>query len=161
MSAWRTRRRRPLRKLLLLSVSVVLCCWLTIKGLQTAASAGRSEAAEKVVDEFYRLEQGGDYGSSWELFHSAMKEKYPKDKYIQGRAHIFMQDLQTGTFEYTIGKSKEIDGFRLKDEETAWDRVYSVEVTQSFDTLYGPIEMVQTCYAAKENGSWSFLWKLD
>ncbi|WP_127531072.1 hypothetical protein [Paenibacillus kobensis] len=159
--AWRARRRRPVRKLLFVLLSIILCFWLTIKGLHTAASAGRSEAAEKVVDEFYQLEQEGDYGSSWELFHSSMKEKYPKDKYIQTRAHIFMQDLNSSTYEYTVGQSKEVSGFRLKDQETAWDDVYSVEVKQHFETLYGPIELVQTCYVAKENGNWSFLWRIE
>ncbi|MNG29868.1 hypothetical protein D3C84_1153700 [compost metagenome] len=72
-----------------------------------------------------------------------------------------MQDFQASTYEYTIGKSKEVTGFRLKDEETAWDGVYSVEVKQSFETLYGPIELVQTCYIAKENGAWSFLWRIE
>ncbi|GFN29842.1 hypothetical protein [Paenibacillus xylaniclasticus] len=159
--AWRTRRRRPVIKLLFVLASIILCSWLTIQGLRAASSAGRSEVAEKLVDKFYRLEQAGDYGSSWELFHTSIKEKYPKDKYIQNRAHILMQDLHTTTYGYTIGKSKEVSGFRLKEEDAEWDDVYSVEVKQSFKSLYGPIELVQTCYVVKENGEWLFLWKLE
>lgn len=113
--------------------------------------------------EFYKLEQEGDYGSSWELLHSTMKEHFPKDQYIQKRAHIFMQDFDSDTYLYEVGKSTSVSGFQLKEngKETELDHVYAVKVTQDFHTLYGPIQLVQMCYVAEENGEWSLLWKTE
>ena len=161
--AWRSRRRRYAKQWLLLIGIVVVCGWMTTKGLQLLFATGRAEEAEQVVDQFYRLEQEGDYGSSWELLHSSMKEQYPKDHYIQQRAHIFMQDFKSETYLYELGKSKSLSGFQLKQNGKALelDHVYAVQVTQDFDTLYGPIQLVQTCYVAEENGEWSLLWKTE
>jgi hypothetical protein len=160
---WRSRRRRYAKQWLLLIGIIILCGWLTTKGLQLLFTTGRAEEAEHVVDQFFKLEQEGDYGSSWELLHSSMKEHYPKDEYIQKRAHIFMQDFKSETYLYEIGRSKPVASLQLKEngKEAELDQVYAVKVIQDFETLYGPIQLVQTCYAAEENGEWSVLWKTE
>lgn len=159
--AWRSRRRRYAKQWLLLIGIVILCGWLTTKGLQMLFATGRAEEAEHVVDEFYKLEQEGDYGSSWELLHSSMKELYPKDHYIQQRAHIFMQDFKSESYLYEVGKSKLLSHFPMEEngKNLELEHVYAVEVTQDFETLYGPIQLVQMCYVTEENGEWSMLWK--
>ncbi|MBD3921497.1 hypothetical protein H8B09_22205 [Paenibacillus sp. PR3] len=161
--AWRSRRRRYAKQWLLLIGIVVVCGWLTTKGLHLLFTTGRAEEAEHVVDKFYKLEQEGDYGSSWELLHSSMKEHFPKDEYIQKRAHIFMQDFKSDSYLYELGKSKALSSLQLKEngKDLELDHVYAVKVTQDFDTLYGPIQLVQMCYVAEENGEWSLLWKTE
>lgn len=163
--AWRKRRNRPVKRMLLMLAAAALSLWLGSKVLQALGGAGHSEEAEHIVDEFYKLEQEGDFGSSWELFHSSMKERYPKDKYIQTRAHILMQDFQSQTYEYTLGSSEKINDFQLKEngqeQESALPNVYAIQVNQHFETLYGPIELVQICYVAEENGEWSLLWQVE
>ena len=50
--------------------------------------------AQEIAEEFYSYyEQEGEFSSSWELFHSSMKQKFTKGHYIQDRAHVFMNIL--------------------------------------------------------------------
>jgi hypothetical protein len=42
-----------------------------------------SRQALQVVEEFYEYEQLGDYSRLWELFHSSIKEDFPKGGYIK------------------------------------------------------------------------------
>jgi hypothetical protein len=50
--------------------------------------------------EFYEYEQLEDYSRSWELFHSSMKERFPKGDYIQDCVHVFIGHFGADTFEF-------------------------------------------------------------
>jgi hypothetical protein len=114
--------------------------------------------AKKTVDDFYRLEQAGDYGSSWELFHSQMKLKFNKDTYIQRRSHVFMQDFGVKTFEYKLGDVRTRRNWKISSEAPMLDKVYEVPVIMAFRTAFGNFEIHQNVYVIQEDQKWKVLW---
>ncbi|WP_040711812.1 hypothetical protein [Paenibacillus curdlanolyticus] len=158
---WRRRRRQPWLRLIGSVAVVVFVGWLTVGGLRLVAPSGGGKEATEVVEQFYEREQSGDFGSSWELFHPVMQEHFTKDKYIQQRAHILMQDFQAKTFEFSVGSPKLVDGFRPTQASDPLHDVYKVTVTQTFHSLYGPFQLVQDCYAAEVDGKWTLLWQWE
>lgn len=67
---------------------------------------GEGDQAVEALNEFYTMEQSGNFGGSWELFHSQMKKKFEKSTYVQQRAHVFMQDMGTDTFTFELGSRR-------------------------------------------------------
>ncbi len=95
------KRRNPL---------VLILIGIAILGIVIVSLIGATKSKpENLVEEFYELEQEGDFGSSWELFHSQMKQRFNKDQYIQSRAHVFMQDMKVKSFTFELGKTKKHD----------------------------------------------------
>ena len=120
-------------------------------------SAGSAHAKE-VVQQFYELEQSGDFGSSWELFHSQMKEKFPKETYIQQRARILMQDLGAKTFSFDVDGTEHLSAWSMGESSPAISDVYRLTVNQSFLSVFGELVLRQEVYATEENGDWKLLW---
>lgn len=138
---------------------VVLMGWLTWRSLADwTDSGGTDQSAEKLVEQFYKLEQDGDYGSSWELFHSAMQEHFKKDSYIQSRAHVFMQDLGVHTFEFELGEAVLLDHWKMSDEAEPMYNVVQIPVEQTFASKFGRFSMHQLCYVTQEQGHYKLLW---
>ncbi|ABO68554.1 hypothetical protein [Geobacillus thermodenitrificans] len=117
--------------------------------------------AKQVVKAFYRYEQAGDFGSSWELFHPQMKKKFPKDVYIQRRAHVFMQDFDVETFEYRLDEAEHLASWSMSGEHKPLQDVYRIRVIQTFHSTFGVFELHQDVFVAKENGKWSILFPYD
>lgn len=151
------RRPGPRRSLLPAALLVLLAAAVLAMAVSLVRTAdGRK--AKAAIERFYAHEQSGDFGSSWELFHSRMKERYAKDAYIQARAYIFMQQLGARTFTYAIGDAKKVSGWRMEEEGEPLAGVYRMPVTQRMDTVFGMWELRQDVYAAKEDGEWKLLW---
>ncbi|AJY77490.1 hypothetical protein VN24_04230 [Paenibacillus beijingensis] len=131
--------------------------WILWRGA-TGLTAGTGDGAEAVVRQFYTLEQSGDFGSSWELFHSQMKDHFSKDSYIQKRAHVFMQDFGVHSFEFEVGNSHEVGDWRMTNESELLERVYLVPVTMNYSGSFGNFEIVQNCYVTREAEEWKLLW---
>lgn len=115
---------------------------------------------ERVIDKFYKSEQDGDFGSSWNLFHSSMKERFSKKAYVTERSHIYMGHFGVQTFDYKIGKMKKIKDWknqRTKQKET----VYQTEVKLRFKSKFGTFSIVQTVLAVKEKEKWKVLWEYE
>lgn len=152
------KRRKSVRRSLLPAVAAtlfVLTAILTVYNLVWSNEARKAKAA---VNQFYAYEQSGDFGSSWELFHSAMQARYPKEAYIQTRALIFMQQLGIRTFRYDIGDSEKVSSWRFAEGAEPVEDVYRMNVTQRMETVFGILEIRQDVYAAKEGGAWKLLW---
>jgi hypothetical protein len=120
-----------------------------------------SRQAIQVVEEFYKYEQVGDYSRSWELFHSSMKERFPKGVYIQDRVHVFMGHFGADTFEFEIGDEKKLSEWKMSEESNGLDTVYELPVTQFYQGKYGRFEFVQYVYVAEEKGDWVMLWDFN
>ncbi len=114
--------------------------------------------AKKSVIEFFELEQGGNFGSSWELFHSSMHDKFSKEAYIQKRAQVFMQQLGATTFEFEINKVKNIGTWGMSATSPALSDVQQIHVTQHMLTVFGELELDQEIFVVEENGEWKLLW---
>ncbi|NNU83762.1 hypothetical protein ETC05_07810 [Geobacillus sp. BMUD] len=123
-------------------------------------SSERNEAKE-IVDTFYRYEQAGDFGSSWELFHPLMKTKFPKDVYIQRRAHVFMQDFGAETFEYRLDEAEHLSSWSMSDKQKPFQDVYRIRVIQTFHSVFGVFELHQDVFVAKKNGKWGIVFSYD
>ncbi|KZE94593.1 hypothetical protein AVP43_02591 [Geobacillus stearothermophilus] len=135
----------------------VLTAAVLVAILTLFLSNERNEAKE-IVDTFYRYEQAGDFGSSWELFHPLMKKKFPKDVYIQRRAHVFMQDFGVETFDYRIDEVENLSSWSMSDENKPLHDVYRVRVIQTFHSVFGVFEIHQDVFVATEKGEKSILF---
>jgi hypothetical protein len=114
--------------------------------------------AGAVVDEFYRYEQQGDFAKSWALFHSAMKEKFPKGGYIQDRAHVFMSHFGVETFTYTAGKPEKLEKWKMAKTGPALENVYKILITQTYKGKYGNFDLKQEVFVVKEKDEWRIMW---
>lgn len=145
-------KRKPKQWLILIVVAVALI--LLVRGFFLLKND-----PEELVEEFYTYEAEGEFGKSWELFHSEMKEKFPKrGDYIQNRAHVFMQHMEVETFTFEIGDSKKHKKWKVSRESAKLKEVYEVPVTQTFDSRFGKFVLEQSCFVAKEQGEWKILW---
>lgn len=138
-------------------VAVLTAAAVLVAILTLFLSNERNEAKE-IVDTFYRYEQAGDFGSSWELFHPLMKKKFPKDVYIQRRAHVFMQDFGVETFDYRIDEVENLSSWSMSDENKPLHDVYRVRVIQTFHSVFGVFEIHQDVFVATEKGEKSILF---
>nr|WP_263324739.1 hypothetical protein [Neobacillus sp. Marseille-Q6967] len=138
----------------ILMLVIVLIVFLLLK---VGLSSSGKEAAEVVI-EFYQYEQKGEFASSWALFHSTMKEKFPKGHYIQDRAHVFMNHFGVETFTFTIGETEEFEKWKLSKDGPEFQNVYLVPVTQTYKGKYGNFDLEQKVFAVEEKGKWKILW---
>ncbi|MCM3786669.1 hypothetical protein M3231_27420 [Neobacillus mesonae] len=156
----RKRRGNSLIKLVstVIVIGLVALLFFSVRG---ALQSSEEEEAVNIVKEFYTYEQEGDFGSSWELFHSQMKEKYKKPDYVQTRAHVFMQHFGTNTFKLELSKPERHYDVQLIEGKETLGEVYIVTVTQTYNSSFGNFKIVQPVYAAEESGEWRVLWSFQ
>lgn len=142
----------------LVVVSLIILLFFSVRGMFKSLN---EEEAVEVIAQFYDFEQEGDFGSSWELFHSLMKEKYKKSDYVQTRAHVFMQHFGTNTFEYHLSEPERTFDVQLIEGKEPLSEVYLVTVTQIYHSSFGNFKIVQPVYAAEESGEWRILWSFQ
>lgn len=140
---------------MLLLVVGVLSAWLFVYNTFWSSDARQ---LEQTVQQFYKYEQEGDYGSSWELFHPQMKEIYTKDYYIQLRAHVFMQQLGATHMQLALGNPERLEEWRLSEGAQPLEDVYRLEAEQRFLSSFGLLTLRQEVYAVKETEGWLLLW---
>lgn len=144
------RRRNPF-------ILVAVC--VAILGIAISSLLGMSKSdPEQLVTKFYKLEQEGNFGSSWELFHSQMKQRFNKDQYIQSRAHVIMQDFKVKSFTFELGKKKKVAEWKTEKGAASLQKVYKIPIYQTFYSQFGKFTIEQTCYVTKEKGEWRLLW---
>ncbi|SFI88761.1 hypothetical protein SAMN02799624_02506 [Paenibacillus sp. UNC496MF] len=150
-------RRLPVLQLFVgaVIVAVIGLAWHNAKRLLPGSD---SEGALQAVEQFYRFEQAGDFGSAWELFHPLMQQRFDKAGYIQKRAHVMMQDFGVDTFDVELGAAKAVADWRMDAAAAPIPKVYQVPVTETFYSPYGNFQLVQNCFAAYEAGAWKLLW---
>ncbi|MCM3127707.1 hypothetical protein ACFQ3J_13795 [Paenibacillus provencensis] len=156
----RKRRRKGLMKLAT-TVIVISLVALLFYSLRGAFESSEEEKAVNLVEEFYTYEQEGDFGSSWELFHSFMRERYKKSDYVQTRAHVFMQHFGTNTFKFEMTEPKRVFDVQLIEGKEPLGEVYMITVTQTYHSSFGNFDIVQPVYAAQESGEWRVLWSFQ
>ncbi|ASR48657.1 hypothetical protein B4V02_19155 [Paenibacillus kribbensis] len=132
--------------------------WLLWLGLRGVMSTGEDNQAVKVLNDFYTMEQSGNFGGSWELFHSQMKKKFEKSTYVQQRAHVFMQDMGTDTFTFELGEPQAEYDIRTDQDGEGVGKAYRITVTQHYKTRFGTFNIVQPCYVTQEGEEWRVLW---
>ncbi|MFD0714307.1 hypothetical protein [Paenibacillus sp. GCM10027626] len=161
----RIRRRRKLSvgwvAILLLVLAVLGMTWMNNSDFFAAAVPEEGQQAISVVRQFYAAEQSGDFGSSWELFHPLMQERFDKAGYIQMRARLMMQDIGVKTFDFTIGEEKQLASWKMDDQSEELSNVVQVEVTLSFRGQYGVFQWVQPCFVAEADGRHGLLWSFS
>ncbi|MGJ7922703.1 hypothetical protein [Neobacillus sp. LXY-4] len=144
------RRKNPL---------IPIAIAIAVIGIAVASLVGSVKSKpEKLVEQFFELEQEGDFGSSWELFHSQMKERFNKDQYIQSRAHVFMQDMSAKTFTFELGGTEKLDKWKVADGAPSLKNVHEVTVFQTFHSRFGKFTIEHPCYVVQEKGEWRLLW---
>lgn len=118
----------------------------------------RIEAIQTVKD-FYNDEQGGDYGSAWDLLHDDMKKKFTQADYIKKRTALFIDDFGVKTFSFKIDEVDHLDQWRMTADDSYIKDVYRVTVIQSFVGVFGRVKIYQNVYVTEDKGSWKILWK--
>jgi hypothetical protein len=138
---------------------VLILIGVAVLGIAIASLIGTTKSKpENIVEEFYKYEQEGDFGSSWELFHSQMKQRFNKDQYIQSRAHVFMQDMNVKSFTFELGDIEKHEKWEVAKGGPALKNVYEVTVYQTFHSKFGTFVIEHPCYVTKEKGEWRLLW---
>ncbi|TYR79332.1 hypothetical protein FZC66_14570 [Priestia megaterium] len=132
---------------------IVLCVW----GFQFTFLSSTYQA-KSTVEEFYTLEQEGNFSDSWELFHSAMKERFPKGAYIQDRAHVFLNHFGVDTFSYEVKDVQKVEQWKMTNEMEAFKEVYEIQIVQTYKGKYGNFNLHQLVFAVKEKGEWKIAW---
>jgi hypothetical protein len=69
-----------------------------------------------------------------------------------------MQDFAAASFTFETEKAQKLDHFQMSDKTNELSEVYRIPVKQTFQTQFGTFELLQNCYAAKEEGEWKILW---
>lgn len=154
----RRRNRNALLKKIGFIAIIVLLLWLIARTIPYLFQADTSDEAAAVAEEFYKYEQTGDFGSSWELFHPLMKERFPKSAYVQNRAHIFMQHFGVETFELEMEKPEREFDVTVIDGVKPFSEAYRIRVTQKYTGTFGQFDIVQTCYLVEDGDEWTLLW---
>ena len=138
---------------------ILIAFGIAVVGIAIASMlSSMNSDPEKLVEEFYELEQEGDFGSSWELFHPQMKKRFNKDQYIQSRAHVFMQDMKVDSFTFEIGKTEKINHWQAEKGAVELNDVYKIPVYQTFHSQFGVFMIEQDCYVVFEKDEWRLLW---
>ncbi|MFD2617875.1 hypothetical protein [Terrilactibacillus laevilacticus] len=117
--------------------------------------------AINTVKEFYREEQKGNFGTSYDLFHSSMHQHFTKDQYIQKRAHVFMQDFGTKSFDFTIGDVVHLKEWSYNKEESPIKDVFQISISLTFHSVFGVFSLEQDVYVAKQKNEWRILWEYE
>ncbi|QLG42260.1 hypothetical protein HW560_31875 [Paenibacillus sp. E222] len=154
----RRRNRNALLKKIGFIALVLLLLWLIGRTIPYLFRADAPDEAVAIAQEFYEYEQTGDFGSSWELFHPLMKERFPKSVYLQSRAHIFMQHFGVETFELEMEKPEREFDVTVIDGVKPFAEAYRISVTQKFSGTFGQFQIVQDCYIVKDGDDWTLLW---
>ncbi|MGF2618003.1 hypothetical protein FZC84_19590 [Rossellomorea vietnamensis] len=153
------RRRRRSSSSLPLMAGLVLLVLIMLFSLRScgggAASAGSPEDA---IEEFYEAEQEADFGRAWDLFHSEMKKRFKKSAYIQTKNHVFLGHMEVETFQVDIGEMKKLKEWQMSKEGPVFNDVTAAEVTMTYNSQFGVLEIGQKSYAVLEKGEWKVLW---
>lgn len=113
---------------------------------------------QQVVAQFYQYEQKGNFGSSWELLHPVIKEKYNKDTYIQRRAHVFMEDLGVDTFQFEMGQATAEASWKMSPLSPPLSNVTKIPVTLHYQSEFGDFKLLQDVYVVKEVEQYYIAW---
>lgn len=154
----RRRNRNALLKKIGFIAIILILLWLIGRTIPYLFRADTPDEAAAVAEEFYKYEQTGDFGSSWELFHPLMKERFPKSTYVQNRAHIFMQHFGVETFELEMEKPEREFDVTVVDGVKPFSEAYRIRVTQKYSGTFGQFDIVQTCYLVEDGNEWTLLW---
>jgi hypothetical protein len=151
------RRRKNPAPMLLIGIGILLVVIFII----TITGRDEVKSPEQVIKDFYIYEKNGDFGNSWELFHSQMKKKFGKSSYIQTKNHVFMGHMGVDTFEMEVGETKKIKKFPFSKDGPIFKNVRSAKVDLQFKSQFGMLTISQVCYVAQEKGEWKILWNYD
>lgn len=149
----RRRRGIPIKPIVVLAGAILLFILI----LSLFRSSPEDEARD-LVDSFYKYEQDADFGSSWELFHPLMQERFDKADYIQQRNHVFVGHFGTDTFKYTVETPEKIKSWQMTKNTATLHDVYKVPITQTFKSTYGTFTIHQDVFVAEEDGKLTVLW---
>jgi hypothetical protein len=151
------RRRRHVQVPGVLIVAVIAILFFVLI-LSLFFGSSPSSQAKEVAEVFYKYEQKGDFGNSWELFHPQMKDKFSKSSYIQDRNHVFVGHFGTDTFTYTIGDPEHHKKWSMSKGADELKEVYQVPITQTYKSKFGTFTIHQEIFVAKADGEWLILW---
>ncbi|MGV3489075.1 MAG: hypothetical protein ACO1OC_10885 [Tuberibacillus sp.] len=118
----------------------------------------RNEAIQ-TVKEFYDDEQGGDFGSAWNLLHPEVKKKFTQADYIQKRTTLFLDDYHAKGFTYKIDDVEHLKKWRMNGDSPYLKDVYKITVIQSFIGVFGETKLYKNVYVTKYQDEWKILWK--
>lgn len=153
-------QRQQLRKALLFSGGICLIIiFLSILIINIFFS--QENAAEKAIHEFYRLEEAGDFGQSWEMFHPVMQAKIPKKDYVQDRPHVFLNHFGIDSFRTTFGKVKKLNNWKVEKESKTLNDVFMIPITMHIMGKYGTLDIQQDVYTVKVEDDWRIMWDYE
>lgn len=156
-------RHQAIRKLLLLlgGSFLLITSFFLVKLFSSPSPIESSMTPQEVVVQFYQYEKAGDFGSSWELFHSLVKEKFNKNDYIQRRANTFMEDFGVETFDFTLGDAITEGSWKMSPLSPVLTNVTRIPVTLLYHSRFGDFKLMQDVFVVKEKEQYRVLWSFS
>lgn len=156
-------KHQTIRKLLLLlgGCLLLVTAFYVFAIASSPTSVEQSWTPQEVAAQFYKYEKSGDFGSSWELFHSQMKEKFSKNDYIQRRAHTFMEGFGVETFDFQIGDATVESAWKMSAPSPVMTDVTRIPVTLLYHSEFGDLKIQQDIYLVKEDEQYRVLWSFS
>ncbi|WP_366247645.1 hypothetical protein [Terribacillus aidingensis] len=151
MRHYRRIKRKQLMAICLLSMLLLCLFALFLKNTSP-------NQAKKAVEDFYTLEQKGEFSSSWGLLHKDLQTRFPLKDYVSDRSHVFMSHFGADTFSFEIEKGDKQKKWRAEPNGKTYRDVYSYTVQQNYQGKYGRFSFVQYVYVTKDKGEWRILW---
>lgn len=154
-------RRQKLRRMLVIVGGFLLLSIMVYGFVATTSTLTSSESLgpKEVVEQFYAYEQSKDFGSSWELFHPFMQEKFSKQEYIQMRTRVFLQDFGVDSFGVTVGEVQLESSWRMSPDSPVLSNVQKVPVALLYESYFGDLRIEQQVYVAKDDDKqYRILW---
>lgn len=153
------RRQLLIKKLFIISIVLLsfILLYATIKLIFTSDK----QNAKKAIIQFYEYEQAGQFSSSWEMFHPYMQLKFPKNDYIQDRAHVFLNHFNIEAFKVTFNKLDKVKSLAIDNGHESLSNVYKMPIVMTINGKYGNLKIHQDVYAVKVDKKWRILWHYD
>lgn len=118
------------------------------------------ETPAALVESFLALEQRGDYGSAWEKLHPEIRQRWPKEAYIQQRAKMFMDVLGAQPFVYETGEAQTLADWASPLSGTTYADVVLVPTKLTFTSSFGTMSLLQNYYVVRNDGQLHILWDI-
>ncbi|WP_409252166.1 hypothetical protein V1502_19040 [Bacillus sp. SCS-153A] len=123
-----------------------------------AGGSSPPDSQESTIKQFYKNEQDGDFGNAWELFHPEMKKRFSKSSYIQTKNHVFFGHMGVETFKVKIGELEKLEEWKMAKDGPVFKDVKVAEVTMTYNSQFGLMQIKQVCYVILDKGQWKIAW---
>lgn len=134
--------------------------WLLLVLLLLSACrvAEHPSSPKDTVTTFFQQEQAGNFGSSWELLHPELQERWSKEQYIQQRSRFLMEEMGAKTFDFALGEVQSLPDWSSPLTGAIYEGIQLIPTKMTFHSKWGAQTLLQNYYLVQVDGQWRILW---